>query len=190
MQPESGSTAGGPGGLPLIALIAVLGVLGAACQAGGTPDGLADGDPVTPDSVDSLPDDAVADAPSDSLRLGLDVPAEVGAGDPVLMTLRVENVTERPLDLYLMGRAIAFDLIVQDDDAVVWRRLHDETIRNILRVETLAPGDTLVLEDTWNQRSNDGEPVSTGTYTVRGEVLTEGRPLVSEAVPLRIRSND
>jgi hypothetical protein len=129
----------------------------------------------------------MADAPSDSLRIDLLVPDQVAAGEPVELALRIENVAGRPLDLYLMGRTIAFDLIVEDRaGAEIWSRLHDQVLQQILRVEHLAPGDTLTLEATWPQRSNVGSPVPPGDYRVRGEIFTEGEPLVAGPVPLRI----
>lgn len=164
----------------LIGLCLLLAGAASACQ-NGTPEG----SDVTPQP--SASETAVAATPSDSLRLWLDAPAEVRAGEPVPITLRAENITERSLDLYLTGRTIAFDLTVTDEDgAVVWRRLEDEVIPAILRLETLEPGETLELEDTWEQRSNDGEPVAPGAYTVRGEILTEEEPLVTPEAPLRI----
>ncbi|HUH13059.1 MAG TPA: BsuPI-related putative proteinase inhibitor [Longimicrobiales bacterium] len=127
------------------------------------------------------------DATADSLRLRLRVPGRVAAGEPVSITLRVENRTERTLTLYLVGRVIAFDLVVEDrDGAVVWRRLEDEVIQAILRLETLPPGEALVLEDSWDQRSNAGEPVPPGEYRVRGELLTEGEPLAAPIERLTI----
>lgn len=152
-----------------------------ACQ-NGTPER---SDATTPHS--SASETPVTATPSDSLRLWLDVSAEVRAGEPVPITLRAENITERSRDLYLTGRTIAFDLTVTNEDgAVIWRRLEDEVIPAILRLETLEPGETLSLDDTWEQRSNDGEPVAPGTYTVRGEILTEEEPLVTPEVALRI----
>lgn len=176
--PRSASEPRGKGSLIGLCLLLVGVVPG--CQ-NGTPEG----SDVTPQP--SASETAVAATPSDSLRLWLDVPEQVRAGEPVPITLRAENITERSLDLYLTGRAIAFDLTVTDEDgAVVWRRLEDEVIRAILRLETLEPGEMLSLDDTWEQRSNDGEPVAPGAYTVRGEILTEEEPLVAPEVPLRI----
>ena len=103
--------------------------------------------------------------------------------------MRVQNVSDGALDLYLTGRPIAFDLIVTDaEGSVVWRRLEGEVIAAVLRIETLNPGAILVLEDRWNQRSNAGEPVAPGPYTVRGELPTESGPLVTTTSPLRIVS--
>lgn len=125
---------------------------------------------------------------ADSLKILLDAPDTVRAGEPVPVTIRVQNISDRPLDLYLRGRTIAFDVIVTGSDGtVVWRRLADEVIPAILRLETLGPGETLELTDTWDQRSNAGQAVSPGGYTVRGEILAEGEPLVTPTRPLRIR---
>lgn len=140
-----------------------------------------------PSAEGSTSETDVASTPSDSLHLWLELPNRVRAGEPVPIALRVKNVTDRPLELHLTGRTIAFDLIVAlEDGTVVWRRLEGEVIPAILRLETLGPGETLTLEETWDQRSNAGETVGPGTYTVRGELLTEGEPLVAPSVSLRI----
>lgn len=175
---------GGARSCPVFVAFLLLAIVGAGCRS--TPP---DADATSARESDSTrpPEDAMADAPIDSLRLDLVVPAQIAGGEPVGMTLRVENVAERPLDLYLVGRTIAFDLVVEDPAGVeIWSRLHDQVVQQILRVEHLAPGDTLVLEDTWPQRSNAGRPVVPGEYQVRGEVLAEGGPLVAGPVPLRI----
>lgn len=124
---------------------------------------------------------------ADSLRLRVEAPARVAAGEPVRLTLRASNTTERALTLYLTGRSIAFDLIVEDTSgSVIWRRLEGEVVQAILRLETLPPGEALVLEHAWDQRNAGGERVPPGAYSVRGELLTEDGPLTSSAAPLRI----
>jgi len=66
---------------------------------------------------------------SDSLKLRLKLPEKVKAGVAVPMTLRAENLRQEPLDLYLTGRPIAFDIIVLDEEGrVAWRRLEGEII--------------------------------------------------------------
>lgn len=133
------------------------------------------------------PQDAPPPSLSDSLSLALTLPKGVGAGQSVAITLVVENVTDRSLDLYLRGRTIAFDLIVTaPDGAVVWRRLEGDVIPAILRIETLPPGGRLELSDEWDQRTNAGRPVASGEYLVRGELLTEAEPLVSPTGRLRV----
>lgn len=131
--------------------------------------------------------EATTTTAADSLRLTLELPARVGAGQAVPIQLRVENVSGRPLDLYLRGRSVTFDLVVADQGgAVVWRRLENEVIPAAVRIEVLPPGGRLDLEATWNQRSNDGNRVRPGSYTVRGELLTETVPLVAAPRPLVI----
>jgi len=116
----------------------------------------------------------------DSLRLRLEVPPEVKAGTGVPITVGVENLTGRRLDLYLTGRPIAFDLIVTDQSGgVVWRRLEGHHVPMVLRIETLEPGACLEFGDTWNQRTTAGNAVPPGLYRVRGEILSENGPLVT-----------
>ena len=124
---------------------------------------------------------------ADSLRLSLDVPREARAGAPVPMALRVENAAARPLDLYLRGRTIAFDLVVERADGrPIWRRLEGEMVPAIVQLRTLAPGEVLELRARWNGRTARGAPAP-GDYVVRGLLLTDGPdPLATPAAPLRI----
>jgi hypothetical protein len=123
----------------------------------------------------------------DSIRVELELPGSVPQGEPVAMILRVTNLLDRSVDLYLTGRPIAFDLIVMDAAGrVVWRRLQDEVVAMVLRIETLDAGAALEFTDRWIQRTNSGEAVPPGEYTVRGELLTEDRPLASSARTFRI----
>lgn len=166
-------------------------LLGLACHA-CAPDG-ADRDPparstaaagttARQDHQNHMPNDH-----ADSLRSTLEMPERVPRGTPVPITFRIENVTDRTLTLHLTGRQIAFDIVVaRPDGTTVWRRLHDEVIQAILRLDTLPPGDALVLEDTWDQRSDDGDPVPAGEYRVHGELLTEADPLRSPPETLHI----
>lgn len=126
--------------------------------------------------------------PTDSLRLEIEVPPEVPAGALVPITLRVRNAGAAPLELYLQGRPVAFDITVaRADGSVVWRRLQGKTVLAILQVRVLAPGESLELHDQWEQRANSGEPVGPGSYTVEGALLTDSpQPLKTRAAPLRI----
>lgn len=124
---------------------------------------------------------------SDALRLRLDVPDSAAPGESVEILFRVENVSDRPLDLYLRGRTIAFDVVVTDERGeVVWRRLGGEIVPAILRIETLGPGRAIELTERWDQRTDAGSPVDPGLYSVRAELLTEDRPLISATEPFRI----
>lgn len=123
----------------------------------------------------------------DSLRLALEVPDAVRTGETVPIALRLTNAGDEPVRLHLPGRVPVFDVEVEDaDGAVVWRRLEGRTVPAILQVRTLAPGDTLELEATWDQRDRDGEPVPPGRYTLRG-TLPEARGDPRETPPALLR---
>ena len=125
--------------------------------------------------------------PAQSLRLEIEVPPRVIAGDSVPITLRAINEGAGLLELYLTGRSVTFDVTVADSTGrVVWRRLEGETVPAILQVRILASGDSLQLEHAWDQRSNGGQAVEPGTYTVTGAIITDGRPLRTPTAPLRI----
>jgi len=108
--------------------------------------------------------------------VSLDVPRSVTAGTPVPMRIRVRNETAAPLDLYLRGRDVTFDITVADSTGdMVWRKLEGEVTQAILQLRTLAPGEVLELTHTWDQKSQRGQLVPPGRYTVRGSVLTDGQ---------------
>lgn len=111
------------------------------------------------------------------------------AGEPVPIAFRVENVSGRTLTLYLTGRSIAFDLVVEAVDGTsVWRRLEGEVVQSVLRLQTLNAAEALVLEDVWDQRSSSGHPVPPGEYRVRAELFTERGSLAPPHQRLRILS--
>ena len=123
----------------------------------------------------------------DSMRVELVVPPKVGIGRPVPIALRIRNTQERPINLYLQGRPVAFDLIIeQAGGAEVWRRLQGAAVSAILGVRTLAPGEVFELKETWKQTTQAGRPAGPGAYRVTGLVLTDGEPLRAGPVPFRI----
>ena len=130
----------------------------------------------------------VTDSAPNSLCISLDVPREVRVGLPVPIVIRVKNTGTRPLDLYLRGRTIAFDILITRPDGVpVWQRLKDEVIPAIVQLRTLRPGEVLELRDEWSQRGNRREAIGPGSYTVRGTILTDGsRTLDTTPASLRI----
>jgi hypothetical protein len=119
----------------------------------------------------------------------LDVPGSVKTGAVVPIKLRVRNATSSPLDLYLRGRDVTFDIAIADSAGdAVWSRLTGEPIQAILQLRTLAPGEVLELSHDWDQKSQRGNQVPPGRYTVRGSVLTDGRTtLESGAETVEIR---
>ena len=122
-----------------------------------------------------------------SLVLELGAPRRVRAGTSVTLVLRLRNTASQPTTVYLRGRSIVFDFIVSDKQGVVWQRLHGQTVPAIARVVELAPGDVIEYSDEWPLRDNDGQPVTTGHYTVVGLLLRdEPEPLRTEPQQLEI----
>ena len=122
------------------------------------------------------------------MLLELTVPAEVPTGHSVPILLRLTNASNAAQDLALQGRPSAYDVIVtRRDGAIVWRRLEGEVIQSILRLQTLAPGESLEFRHSWNQRDNSGQRVPPGEYFVTGVLPTDPPAEVrTQAVPLRI----
>lgn len=123
----------------------------------------------------------------DSLGLELVLPRSVPARNPVQITLRVQNRTERSVDLYLRGRTATFDVVVaRSGGEIIWQRLEDEIIPAIVHLRTLAPAEQLELVTVWNQRTKQGGPLEAGEYTARGLLLVEGDPLETPSARFRI----
>ena len=108
------------------------------------------------------------------INLRLLAPTRVLQGEPVPVTLRIENAGG-PATLYLQGRPPAFDITVHDASGrQVWRRLEGAVVAMVLAVRELAPGESLQLEDTWRQTDAAGHLVPPGRYRLTG--LLPGEP--------------
>jgi hypothetical protein len=142
------------------------------------------------DSVNVSPERANMAEPVAGISVTTDVPADVATGERIPVTIRVTNTTAAPVDLYLRGREITFDIVVTDaSGAQVWQRLEDEAAQAILQLRTLGPAETIELKDEWNQRTRRGRPVGPGEYTVKGSVVTDGTNLLMSG-PVRLRIVD
>jgi hypothetical protein len=115
----------------------------------------------------------------------------VEAGEPVPITLRLTNLGDRPMTVYLQGRPTAFDIVVSDRaGATVWRRLEGQVVPAILGVRTLQPDESLTFEDVWPQRSNSGSAVGPGIYVLTGLLPTDGPDsLRTPPAHIRIRAD-
>ena len=121
------------------------------------------------------------------LRLSLEVPREVQAGDAVLFRLRLSNAGP-PVSLTLQGRPPVFDVVVtRPDGMAVWRRLAGSVVLMVLQLRRLDTAEVLEWEHRWDQRALSGEPVEPGDYLVTGIVPTDPpEALQTSAQPLRI----
>jgi len=116
----------------------------------------------------------------DSLTFTLVAPDSARAGHPIPIVLRLTNTGDRPLDLYLTGRTITFDIVVtRVDGEIVWRRLAHVTSQQILQVKTLAPGEMLEVKDRWTA-------TAPGDYTLMGVIPTDREPLRTAPARLRV----
>jgi hypothetical protein len=125
---------------------------------------------------------------SDALHFRLEALEQARTGERVPITLRLQNTSNKAVDVYLTGRPIAFDLVVaREGGEVVWRRLEGETVPMVLQIRQLATDEILKFQEIWDQRTNRGEPVGPGLYTLQGFLLTDSPdPLTTAPVPLRI----
>ena len=142
--------------------------LSAGCDRGGsTPE------PDAPATAQR--ESSTVSIPAAAATVSVVVPPTVAHGATVPIAVRVKNPTSAPLDLYLRGREVTFDIVVTDSDGrVIWRRLQGEPIPAILQVRTLQPGEVLELDHQWDQRTTRGNQTAAGTYDVRATVLTDG----------------
>jgi hypothetical protein len=147
-----------------------------------------DGKPAT--EADSNPEPSMApeSAPAGSLRFEIDLPPRVAVGEPVTITLRATNAGNDSIDLYLRGRDVAFDITVTSKTGeIVWRRLEGRMVPAILQIRTLEPGESLELNEVWNQQTNAGTPAKPGLYSVKGSLPGESRrTATTPAAPLEI----
>lgn len=122
------------------------------------------------------------------MRVEIVAPRTVRMGRPVRLAIKLSNTSDRPITLYLQGRPVAFDIVVERRGGeVVWQRLEGVTVSAILGVRTLEPGATLELEDTWTQRTGAGKAVGPGDYVVTGSLLTDREPIEAEGAELTIK---
>src|SRR5688500_2854511 len=124
--------------------------------------------------------------PVEGVKVSLVVPDTAAPGGLVPIAIRLTNTTASPVELYLRGRVITFDIVITDAAGNdVWRLLQGEPVLAILQLRTLGAGETLNLTHEWDQRTLRGTRAAEGTYTVRGEILTDGSSsLVSDVARL------
>ena len=123
-----------------------------------------------------------AESVQDTLELRLTMPREARTGRAVRAKARLTNVAGRPLDLYLRGRGLTIDLVAEGTNGdKAWRLLEGEVIPAIVHHRRLGPGEVLDVPLSWSWALEEG------IYRVHALLLTEGNPVVSERVSVRLR---
>jgi intracellular proteinase inhibitor BsuPI/copper amine oxidase-like protein len=115
-------------------------------------------------------------APSSGLLLGLTADRKTYAvGTPVRLTMSISNPA-RPTMTLQFSSGLHYDFEVRRGRETVWRwsagRMFTQALTNL----TVGPGERRVFSETWNQRDNNGQPVSPGTYTAIATLTTMTRP--------------
>ncbi len=138
-------------------------------------------------SGEGLPSPLADEQLLQSLRFRMEVKSEAGFGETVPLKLTVQNISDRPVELYLGGRP-PYDFVVTGlDDAEVWHWLCGKIILTILDFKTLEPGEELEFTAEWEQVDNRGNPVPPGTYLLRGVLNMEPpEKLVTPAQALEV----
>lgn len=120
-------------------------------------------------------------AAGDSVEAIISMPTYARVGDDVPITIVVRNAAHRPLELHLTGRETVFDIVLQrPDSAIVWQRLRDVTIPQILQLRPLAAGESFALADRW-------QALIPGEYLVSARIPTDTRPILATPVRLTVR---
>lgn len=116
-------------------------------------------------------------------------------GQPLVFSLKLRNVTDRPVELTLLGRP-AYDIAVSVDydRKEIWRFSRGQPIHEIAELRRLAPLEELHFSVEWNQRDNEGNPIEPGEYCVKGflNVTPEVEPTptrcmyIGQGLPVRL----
>ena len=122
-----------------------------------------------------------------AIDYSLEVEDQVSYGESVQMKLRLRNVSEEPIDLYLGGRPPHYFVVSTPDGEQVWHGKCAKFTLTVLEMKSFEPGEELEFTGEWEQVDNRGEPVPPGTYLVRG-ILNMDPPekRVTEAHALEI----
>jgi hypothetical protein len=121
------------------------------------------------------------------LKVTLEAPEFAPPRQRIEYSVVVENEGESTIEAHLLGREPVHDLTVTGKGGeVVWRRLKGEVGQAILRLDMLAPRQSLRIAGEWDQRNSAGQYVAPGFYTLQATVPTDTAPLISQDCLLHI----
>ena len=88
-------------------------------------------------------------------------------GEPVRITLSKQNISAQPIVLSY-PTAQRYDFIINGFDNSFWQWSGDKTFAAVAGQINLGPGRGLSYTEIWEQRNNQGQPVSPGFYRITG----------------------
>jgi len=118
------------------------------------------------------------------LKLELELPSQVPVslrregywklGQVLPIALKLRNVTERVIELTLLGRP-AYDFIVTTDYGrrEVRRWSQGQAVQETAEIRRLAPWEALEFSAEWDQRDSAGDLIAPGRYCVQGLVRVD-----------------
>jgi hypothetical protein len=103
--------------------------------------------------------------------------------DKVTITLRVFNGTPQAVKLDFQEQPPE-DIIVKDREGKeVWKWSHGKFFPQVIPPSvTVTKDNSLVFEQTWDLKDNDGKPVGMGPYTVEGVVRSKPCPMKAATI--------
>lgn len=91
----------------------------------------------------------------------------------ITFTLTVRNESLKEIEL-VSATSMLYDIEVYEKPGVlIWNWSYDKSFLMVLTSINLQPGEEKVFRQTWEVRSNTGQPVPPGTYRVRACLVTE-----------------
>lgn len=117
----------------------------------------------------------------DTVDVILSAPHAAAVGDDVPISIVVQNNRDRSVSLSLTGRELVYDIVVANaDSTVVWQRLQDQTVQQILQLRTLPPHGSFTLYDRWI-------PMEPGNYIIGAQLPTDTEPLNAQPITITVR---
>jgi hypothetical protein len=99
-----------------------------------------------------------------SLQISLTTRSISRGGEMVPMTFKVENIGTRTV--FVTSGEPEADAQVRQGDALIWQWSFGKEFPSILNGLSIEPGQSKTYALNWNQKDNEGNQVSPGSYTV------------------------
>lgn len=106
-------------------------------------------------------------------------------GEAITLRLTVTNKGSSSLKLTFPS-AQQYDFVITMGGEEMWRWSHDKMFAAVLTEVTLAPSESVVYQERWSQKDNQGNLVSPGNYQVIG-VLKAPPESISHTLTIEIQ---